>query len=362
MTFPHGSRWDQECNNCHCLDGRIDCTKVWCGKKPCLLHKHWDNSNNECPMGQECQEKYMKCFQPPCTDWGECSASEPLPANIKCLPNSGYLDNDCARITLIFNGDKVPQGTTTENICSEIRYLPATRTVSRDRTLIILCDLSFSTENAVEVAISFVPHRDEQDNSLIQNAANTIVNAITKRQNSTVMLAVTEVKVETIVVGNSSSDYLVPILCAVFSIVWLTCIIICVWWTRKRRKERERSRPPREEGANNQWAPLNPIRNPIDRSYSNKDIRYECKNFIAPQKRTCDAVEEYVEYEEEEDEEEERDEEMDKFLSHKLAKPLPTKASDTSESSPVKKSHQIGKMDNRSVKNVNASNFEGSRD
>ncbi|KAF4792541.1 Protein jagged-2 [Turdus rufiventris] len=362
MTFPHGSRWEQECNSCHCLDGRIDCTKVWCGKKPCLLHKYWDNSNNQCPMGQECQEKYMKCFQPPCTDWGECSASEPLPINIKCLPNSGYLDNDCARITLIFNGDKVPQGTTTEYICSEIRYLPATRTVSRDRTLIILCDPSYSTENAVEVAISFVPHRDEQDNSLIQNAANTIVNAITKRQNSTVMLAVTEVKVETIVVGNSSSDYLVPILCAVFSIVWLTCIIICVWWTRKRRKERERSRPPREEGANNQWAPLNPIRNPIDRSYSNKDIRYECKNFISPQKRTCDAVEEYVEYEEEEDEEEERDEEMDKFLSHKLAKPLPTKVSDTSESSPVKKSHQIGKMDNRSVKNVNASNFEGSRD
>ncbi|RMB98662.1 hypothetical protein DUI87_24880 [Hirundo rustica rustica] len=278
MTFPHGSRWEQECNSCHCLDGRIDCTKVWCGKKPCLLHKYWDNSNNQCPMGQECQEKYMKCFQPPCTDWGECSASEPLPVNIKCLPNSGYLDNDCARITLIFNGDKVPQGTTTENICSEIRYLPATRTVSRDRTLIILCDPSYSTENAVEVAISFVPHRDEQDNSLIQNAANTIVNAITKRQNSTVMLAVTEVKVETIVVGNSSS------------------------------------------------------------------------------------VEEYVEYEEEEDEEEERDEEMDKFLSHKLAKPLPTKVSDTSESSPVKKSHQIGKMDNRSVKNVNASNFEGSRD
>lgn len=28
MTFPHGSRWEQECNSCHCLDGRIDCTKV----------------------------------------------------------------------------------------------------------------------------------------------------------------------------------------------------------------------------------------------------------------------------------------------------------------------------------------------
>lgn len=81
-------------------------------------------------MGQECQEKYMKCFQPPCADWGECSASEPLPANIKCLPNSGYLDNDCARITLIFNGDKVPQVRTKllmkyGNMCRDIFHVKA---------------------------------------------------------------------------------------------------------------------------------------------------------------------------------------------------------------------------------------------
>lgn len=72
----------------------------------------------------------MKCFQPPCTDWGECSASEPLPANIKCLPNSGYLDNDCARITLIFNGDKVPQVRTEllmkyGNICRDLFHVRA---------------------------------------------------------------------------------------------------------------------------------------------------------------------------------------------------------------------------------------------
>lgn len=137
-----------------------------------------------------------------------------------------------------------------------------------------------------------------------------------------------------------------------------------MWWTRKRRKERERNRPHREESTNNQWAPLNPIRNPIDKPYSNKDIHYECKNFISPQKRTCDAVEEYVEYEEEDEEEEEEEREvleMDKFLTNKLSMPLSAKASDTSESSPVKKSHHINKMDNRSVKNVNASNFEGGR-
>ncbi|XP_077179977.1 protein jagged-2 isoform X2 [Paroedura picta] len=363
MSFPHGSRWDQECNSCHCLDGHIDCTKVWCGRKSCLFTSHPDHAAYRCPKGQECQEKmYVKCFQPPCADWGECSESEPLPANIKCRPSSGYLDNSCARITLIFNRDKVPQGTTVENICSEIRYLPVTRSVSSDRTLLLLCDPSYSIENAVEVAISFISHQDETNNSLIQNAANTIVNAITKRQNSAVMLAVTEVKIETIVVGSSSSDYLVPILCAVFSIVWLTCIIICVWWTRKRRKERERNPPSREEAANNQWAPLNPIWNPIERPYGPKDIHYERKNFIS-QKRTYDGVEESTECEEEEEEEEEREVmEMDKFLSHKLSKPLPAKAVDSSENSPIKKSLQTTKMDNRSVKNVNMANLEGGRD
>ena len=50
------------------------------------------------------------------------------------------------------------------------------------------------------------------------------------------------------------------VLCGVFSVLCLVCVAVCVWWTRKRRKERERSRLPREEGANNQWAPLNPIR------------------------------------------------------------------------------------------------------
>lgn len=329
-----------------------------------MFTPHVDHASYQCPRGQECQEKlYTKCFQPPCAVWGECSESEPLPVNIKCPPSSGYLDNSCARITLIFNKDKVPQGTTVENICSEIRYLPATRSVSGDKMLLLLCDLSYSIENAVEVAISFISHQDETDNSLIQNAANTIVNAITKRQNSTVMLAVTEVKIATVVVSSSSSDYLVPILCAVFSIVWLTCIIICVWWTRKRRKERERNHPSREEATNNQWAPLNPIWNPIDRPYSQKGIHYEHKNFASPQKRTYDGVEEYTEYEEEEEEEDEREVmEMDKFLSHKLSKPLSAKAVDSLEDSPIKKSLQTTKMDNRSVKNVNTVNFEGGRD
>ncbi|CAJ0956914.1 unnamed protein product [Ranitomeya imitator] len=387
VQYPHGSKWDEECNSCHCLDGVIDCTQVWCGKKPCLLERLHDKS--QCPQDRECEptRSSVKCFQPPCRDWGECSAPD-RSHMIKCLPNSGYLDNNCARITLIFNPEKIPQGTTVENICSEIRYLPSIRTVSEDQPLVILCDETIAAEKAVEVTVghihlgtrfiykeeeaisreqrrrnkrkaapdsgeqllllqALVSQVDNQDASLIQNAANTIVNAITKRQNSTVMLAVTEVKVETTVVDGSSSDYLVPVLCVVFGIVWMTCISICVWWTRKRRKERERRREARqEEEANNQRQPLNPIRNPIRVPY--RDIQYECKNLLHIQKRTS-GEEEGVK---EDMVDKEEDTEEDDCLPQSYTKAYTSIGdSDCSKSKPHRTS--LDKVDNRCVKNVN---------
>lgn len=52
-------------------------------------------------------------------------------------------------------------------------------------------------------AQSFSPARDLPDSSLIQSAAHAIVAAITQRGNSSLLLAVTEVKVETVVMGGS---------------------------------------------------------------------------------------------------------------------------------------------------------------
>lgn len=45
------------------------------------------------------------------------------------------------------------QGTTVENICSELRYLPVTQALAEERPLLILCDLSYSNSDAVEVAM-----------------------------------------------------------------------------------------------------------------------------------------------------------------------------------------------------------------
>uniref|UniRef100_A0A8C6QC67 Delta-like protein n=1 Tax=Nannospalax galili TaxID=1026970 RepID=A0A8C6QC67_NANGA len=330
--FPHGSSWMEDCNSCRCLDGHRDCSKVWCGWKPCLLSSQPDTLSAQCPPGQQCREKALgQCLQPPCEAWGECTAQEHLLPSTPCLPRSTHLDNNCARLTLRFNRDQVPQGTTVGAICSGIRALPATRAVARDRLLLLLCDRASSGASAVEVALSFSPARDLPDSSLIQNTAHAIVAAITQRGNSSLLLAVTEVKVETVVMGGSSTGLLVPVLCSMFSVLWLACVVICVWWTRKRRKERERSRLPRDESTNNQWAPLNPIRNPIERGLgtgAHKDVLYQCKNFTPPPRRAGEALPgptgPGASGEDEEEEElgrgDEDSPEAEKFLSHKFTK------------------------------------------
>ncbi|KAI2651913.1 Protein jagged-2 [Labeo rohita] len=269
LQFPHGSRWEEECNTCQCVNGKVECTKVVCGRRPCLLPGTPGREIHSCPGGRECLEhNFLTCLSPPCHQWGFCSRPEATPTlQTKCEPNSVYLDKSL------------------ENVCSELRYMPATRSLAKDHALLVLCDLSYKNQDAVEVAISF--QQDEQPNhSQIQEAASTIVSTLSKRHNSTVMLAVIEVKVE-MPVMSQPVDYLVPILCVVLCVLWVFCVIVCVWWTRKRRKERERrERVPMEESVNNQWEPLNPVTS--------------APSSWPPPDRTCTSGEDEEEMEEEE--------------------------------------------------------------
>ncbi|KAM8831314.1 protein jagged-2b isoform 5-T5 [Spinachia spinachia] len=304
LQFPHGSQWEEECNSCHCINGKADCTKVLCGRRPCMLPSSGqDPKRQTCPAGQDCLEhSYLTCFSPPCQQWGVCSMAGPSSpqASTKCQPNTGHLDNSCGRITLVFNRNKVPLGTTVQNICYELRYLPDTRRLAKDHALLLLCALSHSNQDAVEVAISFQPE-DLPDHSLIQQAASAIVGTLSKRHNSTVMLAVIEVKVETQVMP-PSVDYQVPLLCVVFCLLCLFCIIVCVWWTRKRRKERERnSRRAADDNVNNQWQPLGLVVGRQQQQQqqqqqllkeSNRDAEQERKKLMGPSYRTCDEGEE----------------------------------------------------------------------
>ncbi|KAK5852704.1 hypothetical protein PBY51_006552 [Eleginops maclovinus] len=298
LRFPHGSHWEDDCNSCYCISGKVECSKVLCGRRPCRLQTSGSEQRHQsCPTGRRCLENsYLTCFSPPCHQWGVCSmaGASPPEATTKCQPNTGHLDNSCGRITLLFNRAKVPTGTTVESICYELRFLPDTRGLAKDHSLLLLCDLSESNQDAVEVAISFHPE-DLPDHSLIQEAARTIVGTLSKPQNSTVILAVIEVKVETQVMP-PSVDYLVLLLCAIFCSLCLFCIIVCVWWTRKRRKERERNTIS-ADNVNNQWQPLRLVvgrqqQQSQQLKESNRDAEQECKKLMGPSYRTCGEGEE----------------------------------------------------------------------
>ncbi|XP_055719305.1 protein jagged-2-like isoform X2 [Salvelinus fontinalis] len=368
LQFPHGSRWEEECNTCQCVNGIVRCSKVRCGRRPCLLQRGGagPDTSAPCPRGQECVEhQFLTCFAKPCHQWGVCSTPDPPPSlHTQCEPNSGYLDNSCARITLIFNRDKVPQGTTVENICSELRYLPIAQTLAKDCTLLILCDLSYSNSDAVEVAMSYDQDGQEQngDRGQIQEAASAIVGALSKRHNSTVMLAVVEVKVETQVMPQSV-DHLVPVLCVVFSVLWIFCIVVCVWWTRKRKKERERESAAEDSTVNNQLEPLR-VSLPQHKDNRGKDIQHECKKLMSPPDRTCDGAEGDEEEDGEEEELRRGGMELDKFSTQKCSLAgVQDKVMDkggvicTTRSAPVKPPHRTAysPKDNR-CKNLNAAN------
>lgn len=104
----------------------------------------------------------------------------------------------------------------------------------------------------------------------------------------------------------SSSGYLVPVLGVVFSLLWVVCIIICVLWTRKRKKERERAARSDDMTVNNQ---LEPLRSNAAKDNRDRDVQYECRKLMGGADRTCDGaegVEEEAELEGELDEDEEK--------------------------------------------------------
>ncbi|KAK1791255.1 hypothetical protein P4O66_013270 [Electrophorus voltai] len=293
ILAPHGSHWEEECNSCQCVNGHTKCTKVHCGGRPCLIHTSPFEPSVPyvCPGGQECTEdRFLSCLRPPCHHWGMCSDPDPPPINIPCQPNSHYLDNNCARVTLIFDTDSVPPGTTVEGICSELRYLPSTRTLAKDHPLFILCDQSHSGHNAVEVAMSFQQSPADKEAGQIQEVVSNVIGALSRRHNSTLLLAIREVKVES-KAKPSSLDYLVPLLCVLFAALWIVCAVVCAWWFRKRWKARKRAAAAAtatNEGANNQRGAL---LGPQPTRYSDENSRQESKGPTYPLDRVGDGAE-----------------------------------------------------------------------
>lgn len=151
-----------------------------------------------------------------------------------------------------------------------------------------------------------------------------------------------------------------PLLCALVCLLALTCVAVCAWWTRKRRKERERgARSPSRDNVNNQWEPLRLVVGQDSAAAaqqqqlkeSNREAEQERRKLMGPSCRTCDE-EEDEEEEEGEFELEEEDEccggggggEMGKtpMYCKTVAQPGAVICTLRSSSSPLKAPHRTG--------------------
>ncbi|XP_013414285.1 protein jagged-1b isoform X2 [Lingula anatina] len=261
-VYSHNSSWEHECNSCKCNNGVVQCTKLWCGPLNCLSHPNSSKPVEACPAGQRCIAETNKvCFTPPCLPWGHCvdSASPQGPSeaphippgvNTQCVPNAAEPSNTCAKITLVFDKSKMPTGISVEGICNSIRQLPIVKTLSQEKTIVILCAIKSGQNDAIEITVSTPdessaesqPADSVKSKPFVHRAAEDMSDVISNRMsNSSALVAVVEVKLETTIINKTvdkSSTYLIPVICSIIGLMGIVAIIVLIVWHRRRKQKR----------------------------------------------------------------------------------------------------------------------------
>uniref|UniRef100_A0A8C7ZLS3 Jagged canonical Notch ligand 1 n=1 Tax=Oryzias sinensis TaxID=183150 RepID=A0A8C7ZLS3_9TELE len=223
----HGSRWNEDCNSCRCLNGRVTCTKLWCGPKPCSLHSQ--NLAADCPAGQSCiAVRDEHCFVKPCVGQGQCWGH-----THRATPPSGcHSESSCANVTFTFNKDIMAKGVTVEQVCHELRSLYAIKNLSSDSSVSVACEPSLRANNEIQVTIV----SEMRGLTLIKEVTDRVMDVVSKRStNSTILQAITEVRLQRRP-SQEPSGYLMPLLVSMVILVWALAVGSVLLWCLKRRK------------------------------------------------------------------------------------------------------------------------------
>ncbi|KAM4584163.1 protein jagged-1b-like isoform 3-T3 [Odontesthes bonariensis] len=223
-----GNRWDEDCNSCRCYNGRVTCTKLWCGPKPCSLHTKIHST--ECLASETCVAVPDEhCFVKPCPSQGECwGPARPVPS--RCHPESS-----CINVTFTFNKDVMTKGVTVEQVCRELRSLYVVKNLSSDSFFSMTCEPSLGANNEIHVAIT------TDDNTIgltfVKEITDRIMDVVSKRStNSTIISAIVEVRIQRRQ-SQISNDPHVPLLVSMVTVIWGLAIgSILLWCLRRRRK------------------------------------------------------------------------------------------------------------------------------
>lgn len=219
-----------------CTDGKPKCTNMWCGLPNCLRPPR--NSTNGCGSNEVCVPSLQfSCLSPPCEPRGDCRAAEPsmrvgppkLPTPQECWPNQAVLNEKCARITIMLEAKKVPQGISVEGVCFGLRTLLGSRLIQNQDPkisgafIVLLCDNKSGTNDTIEVTLS-TPNGDKSAPKALGEAVRILgellsrqgKNFYTQEHPETLILAaIVEVKFETATLASGGNGYLVTVTCGI---------------------------------------------------------------------------------------------------------------------------------------------------
>ncbi|XP_042161593.1 protein jagged-1b isoform X2 [Oncorhynchus tshawytscha] len=302
---PEGAKWDEDCNTCQCFNGKVVCTRMWCGPKSCRVSggvkgRGSGGGGAGCRSGQSCVPiREEQCFVRPCLNLGECLPSSP--PTTKCHPSSGYHDNSCSNITFTFTKETMPRGLSIEAVCKQLRQLYVLNNVSSEYSVSITCDPSTSASNEIHLSIYTEAH--PMDRSPIKEITDRLADLVSKHHgNNSIISAIAKVRVQRRP-SASQTDYLVPLLSSVFILLWILALVsVFLYCVRRRRKHGSHhgngalsSAATDDNTTNNVREQLNQIKNPINEKHAGggghlttsvaiKD--YEDKNSIIAKVRT----------------------------------------------------------------------------
>nr|CUK27655.1 Serrate [Euperipatoides kanangrensis] len=246
--YPSNSSWQHLCNTCICKNGKVTCSKMWCGPRNCLHHPNLTEPTIECETDEVCVTLTKEtCLTPPCLPWGQChtnmGASPALPeVPQSCFPNQPDIEDreDCGRMTLVFDKTKLPKGISVENVCSYLRKMPVLHTVARLGTMVILCGLKQDQEETLEVTMFFMDSDSIKEvRALISEAVNKMADIISRKlTNSSTLAAVVDVKIETgmSVMESKKGSHFVWLVGILLGLALILALAALYLWHSRRRK------------------------------------------------------------------------------------------------------------------------------
>ncbi|XP_070577029.1 delta-like protein D isoform X2 [Ptychodera flava] len=251
-VMPHNFKWEDDCNGCYCDNGDIVCSKIWCGPDNCVA------SNDEpseyhvrilytCPPDAPCTpQPGYECLLGQCDPFGECRNEKKGSVQDARCGTSSFKDRAgsyaCTYVGMKLDYDILPQNTSVEDVCYELRRIHDLRPHAMKDKLVILCDRDIVTMDNV----IYVSTESGSGPEVTQDAMNELtgyVMSLPEDSNNLILKSIYDIFIPSTYSErkqDSGTNIWLPVFLILLALVLLAAIICFAVWYRRRKQKKEK--------------------------------------------------------------------------------------------------------------------------